>query len=332
MAGETRPKGATQLKPTKPSILQLNPILVPAINETLESLYIMHRLFQVDDKDAYIREHGAAIEGVITGGHTGISNDLVDKLPALKVIAVNGVGTDAVDLAYARSRGIPVTATFGALTEDVADLAIGLILAVLREICPGNDFVKTGKWPENPSPAAIPLSRRFSGKRVGIVGMGKVGRAIAVRAAAFGCPVAYTDVRDMDDIAHRFVPDLLQLARDSDILVLAAAADKAQGIVDAAVLDALGRDGYLINIARGKLVVESDLVQALQGGVIAGAGLDVFVDEPNVPAELFGMDRVVLQAHRASATVESRTAMGEMVLSSIAQALAGQRPEGSLTT
>ncbi|WP_250526945.1 2-hydroxyacid dehydrogenase [Caballeronia sp. GAWG2-1] len=320
------------MKPTKPSILQLNPILVPAINETLESLYIMHRLFQVDDKDAYIREHGAAIEGVITGGHTGISNDLVDKLPALKVIAVNGVGTDAVDLAYARSRGIPVTATFGALTEDVADLAIGLILTMLREICPGNDFVKTGKWPENPSPAAIPLSRRFSGKRVGIVGMGKVGRAIAVRAAAFGCPVAYTDVRAMDDIAHRFVPDLLQLARDSDILVLAAAADKAQGIVDAAVLDALGRDGYLINIARGKLVVESDLVQALQGGVIAGAGLDVFVDEPNVPAELFGMDRVVLQAHRASATVESRTAMGEMVLSSIAQALAGQRPEGSLTT
>ncbi|GAB5094592.1 2-hydroxyacid dehydrogenase [Caballeronia sp. HLA56] len=320
------------MKPTKPSILQLNPILVPAINETLESLYIMHRLFQVDDKDAYTREHGAAIEGVITGGHTGISNDLVDKLPALKVIAVNGVGTDAVDLAYARSRGIPVTATFGALTEDVADLAIGLILTVLREICPGNDFVKAGKWPENPSPAAIPLSRRFSGKRVGIVGMGKVGRAIAVRAAAFGCPVAYTDVRAMDDIAHRFVPDLLQLARDSDILVLAAAADKAQGIVDAAVLDALGRDGYLINIARGKLVVESDLVQALQGGVIAGAGLDVFVDEPNVPAELLRMDRVVLQAHRASATVESRTAMGEMVLSSIAQALAGQRPEGSLTT
>ncbi|MDR5828341.1 2-hydroxyacid dehydrogenase [Caballeronia sp. LP006] len=320
------------MKPTKPSILQLNPILVPAINETLESLYIMHRLFQVDDKDAYIREHGAAIEGVITGGHTGISNDLVDKLPALKVIAVNGVGTDAVDVAYARSRGIPVTATFGALTEDVADLAIGLILTVMREICPGNDFVKAGKWPENPSPAAIPLSRRFSGKRVGIVGMGKVGRAIAVRAAAFGCPVAYTDVRAMDDIAHRFVPDLLQLARDSDILVLAAAADKAQGIVDAAVLDALGRDGYLINIARGKLVVESDLVQALQGGVIAGAGLDVFVDEPNVPAELFGMDRVVLQAHRASATVESRTAMGEMVLSSIAQALAGLRPEGSLTT
>ncbi len=187
--------------------------------------------------------------------------------------------------------------------------------------------------PQFPSPSAIPLSRRFSGKRVGIVGMGKVGRAIAQRAVAFGCPVAYTDVRQMDDVGHRFVPELLTLVRESDILVLAAAADKAKGIINAAVLDALDRDGYLINIARGKLVVESDLVEALQRGAIAGTGLDVFVDEPNVPAELFAMDRVVLQAHRASATVESRKAMGEMVLAGLAQALAGERPEeGSLTT
>jgi hydroxypyruvate reductase len=316
----------------KPDILQLNPILVPAINDTLNARYTMHRLFEQDDKDAYLREHGASIRGVITGGHTGISNDMIERLPALKVIAVNGVGTDAVDLAFARARGIPVTATFGALTEDVADLAIALILTVLREIVPGHDFVRDGKWPEFPSPSAIPLSRRFSGKRVGIVGLGKVGRAIARRAAAFDCPIAYTDVRSMDDVDYRFVPELLTLARESDILVLAAAADKAKGIIDAAVLDALGRDGYLINIARGKLVVESDLVEALQRGAIAGAGLDVFVDEPNVPAELFAMDRVVLQAHRASATVESRTAMGEMVLASLARALAGERPEGSLTT
>ncbi|MDR5783812.1 2-hydroxyacid dehydrogenase [Caballeronia sp. LZ065] len=316
----------------KPHILQLNPILVPAINQKLDALYVMHRLYEQDDKDAYIHEHGAAIRGVITGGHTGISNDMIERLPGLQVIAVNGVGTDAVDLAFARSRGLPVTGTFGALTEDVADLAIGLILTVLREICSGHDFVKTGKWPANPSPAAIPLSRRFSGKRVGIVGLGKVGRAIAQRAAAFGCPIAYTDVREMNDVAYDYVPDLLSLARASDILVLAAAADKAQGIVNAAVLDALGKDGYLINIARGKLVVESDLCDALARGAIAGAGLDVFVDEPNVPDALLASERVVLQAHRASATVESRTAMGEMVLASLAQALAGQRPEGSLTT
>ncbi|CAB3720977.1 2-ketogluconate reductase [Paraburkholderia phenoliruptrix] len=316
----------------KPNILQLNPILVPAINDKLASLYTVHRLFEQSDKDAYIREHGASIRGVITGGHTGISNDLIQRLPALEVIAVNGVGTDAVDLAFARSRGIPVTATFGALTEDVADLAIGLMLAVCREICVGNQFVKSGNWLKNPHPGALPLSCRLSGKRVGIVGMGKVGRAIAQRASAFDCPITYTDLRRMDDVAHPFVADLLSLARGCDFLVLAAAADKAQGIVNAAVLDALGKNGYLINVARGKLVVESDLVQALKGGVIAGAGLDVFVDEPNVPPALFEMDRVVLQAHRASATVESRTAMGDMVLASLAQALAGRRPEGSLTT
>jgi lactate dehydrogenase-like 2-hydroxyacid dehydrogenase len=322
-------QGARELKP---SILQLNPILVPAINAKLAELYTMHRLFEQDDKEAYIREHGASIRGVITGGHTGISNDLIERLPALEVIAVNGVGTDAVDLKFARARGIPVTATFGALTEDVADLALGLMLAVCREICPGNTFVKTGNWQSNPHPGALPLSHRFSGKRVGIVGMGKVGRAIAQRASAFGCPITYTDLRAMDDVPHRFVGDLLSLARGCDILVLAAAADKAQGIVNAAVLDALGKDGYLVNIARGKLVVENDLVEALSHGVIAGAGLDVFVDEPNVPAALLDMDRVVLQAHRASATIESRTAMGEMVMASLAQALAGQRPEGSLTT
>ncbi|TCF99257.1 dihydrofolate reductase [Paraburkholderia strydomiana] len=316
----------------KPNILQLNPILIPAINDTLASLYTVHRLFEQSDKDAYIRERGQSIRGVITGGHTGIANDMIQRLPALEVIAVNGVGTDAVDLEFARSRGIPVTATFGALTEDVADLAIGLMLAVCREICGGNEFVKSGNWQKNPHPGALPLSHRLSGKRVGIVGMGKVGRAIAQRAAAFNCPVTYTDLRRMDDVAYPFVTDLLSLARGCDFLVLAAAADKAQGIVNAAVLDALGKHGYLINVARGKLVVESDLVDALRGGVIAGAGLDVFVDEPNVPSALFEMDRVVLQAHRASATIESRTAMGEMVLASLAQALAGQRPEGSLTT
>jgi lactate dehydrogenase-like 2-hydroxyacid dehydrogenase len=316
----------------KPNILQLNPILVPAINEKLNQLYTVHRLFEQTGKAAYLQQHAASIRGVITGGHTGISNDMISILPALQVIAINGVGTDAVDLAFARERGIPVTATFGALTEDVADLAIGLILSACREICAGDQFVKSGNWQRNPHPGALPLSRRFSGKRVGIVGMGKVGRAIAQRAAAFGCPIAYTDLRQMDDIPHQFIPDLLRLARDSDILVLAAAADKAQGIINAAVLDALGKDGYLINVARGKLVLESDLVDALSRGAIAGAGLDVFVDEPNVPPALFGMERVVLQAHRASATVESRTAMGEMVLASLAAGLAGQRPEGSLTT
>jgi len=316
----------------KPQVLQLNPILIPAINDELASLYQVHKFFEIADQPAWLREHGASISAVITGGHTGISRGMLEQLPNVKVVAVNGVGTDAVDLAYCRSRHLPVTATLGALTEDVADLAIGLLIAACRNLCAGDRFVRDGLWELNPQPSALPLARRFSGMRVGIVGMGRVGRAVAVRAAAFGCPIRYTDLRAMDDMPHAFVPALLDLAAGSDALVLCAAADKAEGIINAAVLDALGPRGFLVNVARGRLVNEADLTQALADGRIAGAGLDVFVDEPRVPQTLRASDRTTLQAHRASATWETRHAMGQMVLDSVAQALAGERPAMSLTT
>ncbi|TPQ37125.1 MULTISPECIES: 2-hydroxyacid dehydrogenase [Cupriavidus] len=316
----------------KPHILQLNPILIPAANDELAALYHVHKLFEVEDQAAWLKEHGSAIQAVITGGHTGISRAMLEQLPALKVVAVNGVGTDAVDLPYCRERGLPVTATLGALTEDVADLAIGLLIAACRNICAGDRFVRDGQWERFPQPSAIPLARRFSGMRVGIVGMGRVGRAVATRAAAFGCPIRYTDLRRMDDLPHAFVPDLVDLARNSDALVLCAAADKAEGIVNGAVLDALGPRGFLVNVARGRLVNEDDLAQAIEAGRIAGAGLDVFVDEPRVPLALRRSDRTTLQAHRASATWETRAAMIRMVLDSVAEGLAGKRPAMSLTT
>ena len=316
----------------KPQVLQLNPILIPAINEQLATLYEVHKYFELADPAGWLQAHGASVDAVVTGGHTGIARDMLEQLPGLKVVAVNGVGTDAVDLAYCRSRGLPVTATLGALTEDVADLAIGLLIAACRNLCAGDRFVRDGQWERFPQPSAIPLARRFSGMRVGIVGMGRVGRAVAVRAAAFGCPILYTDLRAMDDVAHRFVPKLLDLAREVDALVLCAAADSAEGIVNAAVLDALGPRGFLVNVARGRLVNEGDLSAALVAGRIAGAGLDVFVDEPRVPTALRQSERTTLQAHRASATWETRTAMGQMVLAGIAQALAGERPAMSLTT
>lgn len=316
----------------KPNVLQLNPILIPEINEALAARYEVHTFFDMDDPHAWLSANGASIDAVITGGHTGISQAMLEQLPALKIVAVNGVGTDAVDLAYCRKRALPVTATLGALTEDVADLAIGLLIAACRNVCAGDRFVRAGQWEKFPSPSAIPLARRFSGMRVGIVGMGRVGRAVAVRAAAFGCPVAYTDLRPMTDVDHAFVPDLIELARSVDALVLCAAADSAEGIVNAAVLDALGPEGFLVNVARGRLVNEKDLTDALVAGRIAGAGLDVFVDEPRVPQALRESDRVTLQAHRASATWETRTAMGRMVLDGIASALAGERPTMSLTT
>ena len=316
----------------KKTVLQLSPILIPSINQKLNELYRVYKYFELDDKEDFIARHGAEIEGVVSGGHTGISKTLMEKLPRLKVVAVNGVGTDAVDLAYAKSRGIHVTATFGALTDDVADLAIGLLISVCRGICSGDRFVREGLWAKFPAPTAIPLSRRFSGMRVGIVGMGRVGRAVATRAVAFGCPIQYTDLKKMDDLPFDFVPNLVDLAERSDALILCAAADKAEGIVNKKVLMALGKEGFLINIARGKLVNEPDLEGAIKEGQIAGAGLDVFVDEPNVPATFLPNDHVVMQAHRASATWETRTAMGEMVLDSLAQGLADKRPEMSLTT
>jgi lactate dehydrogenase-like 2-hydroxyacid dehydrogenase len=303
----------------KPLVLQLNPILIPAVNERLAELYTVQKYYETAEGPEWLRAHGPSVSAVITGGHTGISREMLEQMPGLKVVAVNGVGTDAVDLAYCRERGLPVTATLGALTEDVADLAIGLLIAACRNLCAGDRFVREGQW-------------ELHRMRIGIVGMGRVGRAVAVRAAGFGCPIAYTDLRAMDDVVYRFVPGLTDLARESDALVLCAAADKAEGIVNAEVLEALGPRGFLVNVARGRLVNEFDLTQALAAGRIAGAGLDVFIDEPRVPILMRQSDNVTLQAHRASATWETRAAMGEMVLDSLAQAFAGTRPAMSLTT
>lgn len=316
----------------KPEVLQLSPILIPAIREQLESRYTVHRYYEQADKPAYLKAVGAGVQAVVTGGHTGITRAVMEQLPRLQVVAVNGVGTDAVDLAYARDRGIHVTATLGALTEDVADLAIGLLLAVCRGVCTADRYVRSGQWAITATPLApLPLARQVSGMRIGIVGMGRVGRAVAVRAAAFGCSIAYTDLRAMGDVAYRFEADLLELARHSDALIVAAAADNAEGLIDAAVLAALGEEGYLINVARGRLVNEAHLLAALQTQTLAGAGLDVFADEPRVPDSLFARENVVLQPHRASATVQTRTRMGEMVLASLADGLAGRLPAHCVT-
>ncbi|MDB5979925.1 MAG: putative D-isomer specific 2-hydroxyacid dehydrogenase family protein [Pseudomonas sp.] len=316
----------------KPEVLQLSPILIPEVHATLNQRYTIRPYYEQADKAAYLREHGANIRGVVTGGHTGITREVMAQLPKLEVIAVNGVGTDAVDLAYARDRGIHVSATIGALTEDVADLAIGLLISACRGLCTSDRFVRADLWNKSATPLApLPLARQFSGMRIGIVGMGRVGRAVATRATAFGCPISYTDLQPMSDVPYTFVADLVDLAQQSDALVLAAAADKAEGIINARVLEALGEQGYLINVARGRLVNETDLVAALSAGRIAGAGLDVFVDEPNVPTDLYAMENVVLQPHRASATVQTRTRMGEMVLASLAAAFAGKTPVGCVT-
>ena len=310
----------------KPAILLISPSL-PDLERELDARYTVHRLFQQADKAAYLRAHGADIVGVVTGGALGISTAMMEELPALRIVAINGIGTDAVDLAYAKRRNIHVTTTPDVLTADVADLGIGLAIATLRGLCTGDRYVRAGAWGQQP----LALANKFSGKRVGIVGLGRVGRAVAKRAAAFDCPISYVDHHDHADLPYTRVAALLQLARDSDVLILAASADDGKAIVTSDVLDALGPQGVLVNIARGKLVDEAALVLALQEKRLGGAGLDVFVDEPSVPAALWEMENVVLQPHRASATWETRKDMGQIVLDNLAAYFAGERPPTTVT-
>lgn len=305
----------------KRAILLTQPV-VPSLETRLQADYEIHRLYGTTPPDALLDEIGPRIEAVVTGGSLGLKEAQMRRLPALKIVAVSGVGTDAVDLLYARERGIHVTTTPNVLTADVADQALGLLIAVYRRLTEAERYVRAGQWGKAP----LPLAHRFSGKRVGIVGLGRVGRAIAARAAAFDCPVSYTDLRAFTDVPYTFMPDIATLAANCDALVLAASADGAKPVVDAAVLEALGKHGVLVNVARGRLVDEPELVRALASGRIAGAGLDVFADEPAVPAALLQMDNVVVQPHRASATWETRDAMGEIVLANLRAGLSGQRP------
>jgi glyoxylate reductase len=299
-------------------ILLTQPVPAP-IDAQLQALYVVHRLYESADQDAFLSRHGASIRGVVTGGAKGLSNSIMDRLPALQVIAISGIGTDAVDLAHAARRGVQVTTTPGVLTDDVADMGIGLLIMTLRDLASGDRIVRAGQW----GSVVQPLARKVSGIELGIVGLGRVGHAIARRAGAFGMTIRYTDLREQPASGYGFVPELIELARCSDVLMLAASADQGSAIIDAAVLEALGPQGYLINVARGKLVDEQALISALSTRTIAGAGLDVFADEPHVPLALRALNNVVLQPHRASATEQTRLAMGEIVLANLQACFAG---------
>ena len=294
----------------RPLALQLCPLsayLESGLNDRCEVV----RWFALDAtaQAQWLVQHAAQVRAVITNGHVGCSNALMDALPALSVIAVNGVGVDKLDLAHAQTRNILVGTTPGTLHEDVADLAVGLIISVLRGIPASDAHVRAGLWPL----AERPLGRKVTGRRFGIVGLGSIGGAIAARLAAFG-PVAYTGP-SRKAVAWDYVADLHALARASDVLVVACPATPAtHHLVNTTVLDALGPDGYLVNISRGAVVDEQALIAALAGHRLAGAGLDVFEHEPQVPAALRDSDRVVLTPHIASATVETRKAMADLVL------------------
>ena len=310
---------------TLPTILQLCP-LSAYLEAGLAARCNVVRWHEMNAQAqaAWLQQHAASVRAVATGGHVGCSNELMRALPALELIAINGVGTDKVDLALARERGVRVSTTPGVLTEDVADLAVGLTIGLLRGLAAADAHVRSGAWVRGERP----LGRKVSGRRFGILGLGQIGSAIAVRLAAFG-PVAYSNPTRRD-VPYEYCPDVLALASAADVLIIACPANAAtHHLVDAAVLDALGPQGYLVNIARGSIVDETALAAALEAGKLAGAALDVFENEPHVPAALQHSERVLLTPHVASATVETRTGMADIVLANLDLCFAGQTRPGT---
>lgn len=262
-----------------------------------------------------------AVRAVVTTGGAGASRQLLQALPAVELVACVGVGFDAIDLDYARKHGIAVTTTPGVLDNCVADTALALLLAVFRRVVQADRFVRAGHWPHG----GFPLTHSLAGKRCGIVGLGNIGRAIARRAEAFGMVLSYHGPRVKADVAYHYYPDLAAMAAEVDVLVLALPGGAARRhVVDGKVLDALGPNGVLINIARGAVVDQAALVERLCDGRLGGAGLDVFEDEPNVPSALFGLENVVLAPHMASATVETRAAMARLMLDNLQAHFAGR--------
>ncbi len=279
------------------------------------------RLDEMADPAAFLAGPARDVTALATRGDIGADAALIGALPALKIIACYGVGYDAVDVEAARAAGVAVTNTPDVLTGDVADLAVGLTLDLCRMIAVGDAHVRAGKWGTEP----LPLATRVHGRRVGIAGLGRIGAAIARRFSAFDCPVGYYNRSPREVAGWRAFPTLDDLAAWSEILVVAVAGGAGtRGIVTADTLAALGPEGFLVNISRGTTVDEAALIAALEERRIAGAALDVFLNEPDIDPRFLVLDNVLLQPHRASATVETRAAMGDLVLENLLAHFAGK--------
>ena len=309
--------------PENRPVLQVGP-LKPSLAQTLRDDYAAYVL--PDEPAEFLAEHGAEIRAVVTSGRTGVDAALMAALPNLGAVVNFGVGYDTTDVDAAAARGVAVSNTPDVLTDCVADTAVGLMLDTLRQFSASDRYVRAGRWPVDGS---YPLTRQVSNTRVGIIGLGRIGSAIAKRLSAFGCTISYHNRHQVDDSPYTYVGSPVELAAAVDVLVVAAAGGAGtQKLVSSEVIDALGARGYLINIARGSVVDEEALVSALVDGRLAGAGLDVFADEPNVPEALLSMDNVVVLPHVASGTVETRAAMEDLTLRNLNSFL----ESGSLVT
>jgi lactate dehydrogenase-like 2-hydroxyacid dehydrogenase len=308
----------------RPVVLQAIGLL-PSLERRLAETYTVHKLPPAGaQRDAFLASQGAVFDALVTSAGAGASAALIDALPKLRVISSFGVGLDTLDLGAAQRRGIPVGYTPDVLNDCVADQAFALLLAIARRIPEADRFVRAGQW-SAPGAPAFALGRQVSGAKLGIVGLGRIGRTIARRASGFDMEVRYHSRNAVEGVEWRHEPQLLELARWCDFLVVITAGGAGtRHLVNDAVLDALGPQGYIVNVARGTVIDEAALVRALQDKRIAGAGLDVFEREPHVPPELFSLENVVLAPHIASATVQTREAMAQRVLDNLAAFYAGR--------
>jgi lactate dehydrogenase-like 2-hydroxyacid dehydrogenase len=297
-------------------ILQVSAV-VPSIQAKLDATYRVHR---AQPGDAIAPDVAAKVRAVVAGGVA--PSGLLAQLPKLEIIASASVGYDGIGVADAAARGIPVTNTPGVLNDDVADLAIALLVMTARRLAAADKYVREGKWVKN---GHMPLAKKASGKKLGIVGLGRIGQDIARRAEAMNMTISYTNRRPVEGVAYKFIPSLVELARENDfVIVIASAGPDATKMINREVIEALGPEGILVNVSRGRVVDEAALVEALKSGKLGGAGLDVFEDEPQVPADLIAMENVVLTPHVGSGTIETRTDMGQLALDNLAAWFAGK--------
>lgn len=297
-----------------PRVLNVGRLPQPLIDR-LQADFRVETLAAQPDARAYLDTHGRGIEAMVTSAAVGVDAALIDALPDLRVICSFGVGLDRIDVEAAHRRGIEVGYTPDVLNDCVADHAMALLLDVARQVSRADRYVRRGHWPQG---LAFPLGRKVSGARLGIVGLGRIGRTIARRAEGFEMEVRYHSRRPVPDARWAHEPDLLELARWADFLVvITSGGPSTRHLIDGEVLDALGPKGCLVNVARGSVIDEEALVLALEQGRIGGAGLDVYTDEPHVPARLFELDNVVLTPHIASATEQTRQAMADLVLENL---------------
>lgn len=303
----------------KPHVLQLSDY--PAWDQTpLEAAFTLHPYYAAKDKAAYLAEVGPQIRAIASNGGVGASAEVIAACPALELISLYGVGYDAVDLQACRARGIRVTNTPDVLNDDCADLAVGMVLALARGMVKAEDWARSGAWEK----ASFPLQRRVTGMRAGILGLGRIGQAVADRLTGFGMKIAYC-ARSAKDVPYAFIPDPVALAAQSDVLIVTALANaETRHIVNARVIEALGPQGLLVNISRASNIDEAALLDALESGLLGGAALDVFEGEPRINPRFLPLTNVLLQPHHASATVETRKAMGQLMRDNLTAHFAGQ--------